>query len=235
MIEYFNYTGADELYLLQDMVVYNNHIAQIFSNSLNSKANILDFGAGIGTITSIVKKKMPNQHIDCLEIDPEQRAILSQKNFKVFSDISEIPENFYTGVFSSNVLEHIEHDVEVLKQLNTKLQSGAKLIFWVPAFMCLWSSLDDRVEHYRRYTRRSLAQTFEAAGFVVEKTYYADSLGFFVALLTKILEKRQSQKQLMTAKTIWFYDRLLFPVSKILDIAVSKILGKNVVIVAHKS
>ena len=64
-------------------------------------------------------------------------------------------------VFSSNVMEHLEDDVEVLRQLHDKLRSGGHLALSVPAFPALWTSLDDRVGHFRRYTVTSIQQALK--------------------------------------------------------------------------
>lgn len=43
----------------------------------------------------------------------------------------------------------------------------------------------DRAEHCRRYTRRTLEESFREAGLQVEKCFYQDSLGFLFARLFK--------------------------------------------------
>ncbi len=74
------------------------------------------------------------------------------------------------GLF--DVVEHIETDVAFLGEIHTALRSGGRAYLTVPAFGWLWSLEDVQAGHFRRYTRRSLTETLEVAGFQVEFVTY---------------------------------------------------------------
>jgi len=91
--------------------------------------------------------------------------------------------------------------------------------------------MDDRVEHCRRYTRTTLEESFQKAGFQVEDSFYQDSLGFFFALLFKGIGNREGK---LNTVLLIMYDKLVFPLSQLLDFLCARMFGKNAVIYARK-
>lgn len=234
MAQSFDYTGKAELDLLTLMHHYNRHIARLCSRYIKPSDRVLDFGAGTGTITELVAQQSGAQ-MDCFELDAGNIAELRRKNFTVFNQLSELPDHHYAAVISSNVLEHVEHEQEVLREIYRAMKPGGVAAFWVPAFHLLWTRMDDRVCHCRRYTRRMLEKSFRNAGFEVRKSFYQDSLGFFITLLAKLVEKiKPSGTELMKPDTIIFYDCVIFPLSKLCDYFCAPFFGKNAFIYARK-
>jgi len=80
-------------------------------------------------------------------------------------------------VVSLNVLEHIEEDLEALRRIAELLWGGGRAVIVVPAYGWLYGTVDAAVGHYRRYTKRSLAEKLQAAGLQVERLYYLNALG----------------------------------------------------------
>jgi SAM-dependent methyltransferase len=70
------------------------------------------------------------------------------------------------GMF--DVLEHIEDERRLLRELHGQLARGGRFYCTVPADPRLWSGADVDAGHFRRYTPATLAATLEASGFVVE-------------------------------------------------------------------
>lgn len=92
------------------------------------------------------------------------------------------------GMF--DVLEHIEDDRQVLCDLHRALRPGGRLYLSVPAYTALWSTEDELVGHYRRYTARSLGRALQAAGFSVEfSTYFFAPLPLPVLFLRTLPSK----------------------------------------------
>ena len=167
----------------------------------------------------------------CIEPDRRQRQQLSDDGFETLADIESVENGTAASVFSLNVLEHIENDSGAVSQIYRKLQPGGTLLIYVPAFRCLWSSLDDQVEHFRRYTKSSLRELVEHAGFVVDEVSYADSLGFAAALLFRGLHREASS---ITGRSVGLYDRWIFPASRFLDKLAHPVFGKNTYVLCHK-
>ncbi|MEM8523732.1 MAG: methyltransferase domain-containing protein [Bacteroidota bacterium] len=84
------------------------------------------------------------------------------------------------AVLLLDVVEHIEYDVEFLKMLYSKnyITENTKIFITVPAFQSLYTTHDDFLGHYRRYTNATLVNTIQQAGFQKIKVGY-----FFASLL----------------------------------------------------
>jgi predicted SAM-dependent methyltransferase len=149
-----------------------------------------------------------------------------------YPNLDKLEENV-DGIYTSNVLEHIEDDQTILNTLYSKLNPGGTLIVYVPAFMLLYSNVDKSVGHYRRYHRHELIHKLKQAQFQIVVAKYCDSIGFLAWLWLKLM-KTQSENNL-DAKMLAMYDRFIFPISRVLDkIGLEYFFGKNVFVVATK-
>ena len=82
-----------------------------------------------------------------------------------------------------DVLEHIEEDEAVLRQLRQAIRPGGGLLVSVPQHPWLWSPIDEYSHHHRRYTSAELVRRVDAAGFrVLRKTSFVSLLLPAVAL-----------------------------------------------------
>lgn len=224
----FQYRGHDVLDLLKGARNYNRWLAdQVWAAKPSQTAKIVDLGAGLGTFAEMLRAR--GLAIDCVEPDHENQAILRDLGFPVKTTIDDHEAESIDYVYTLNVLEHVPEDEELVQAVFARLRRGGHLFIFVPAFPVLWTSLDDHVEHQRRYRRAPLVGMLRRAGFVVERCRYADCLGFFAALLFG-----RSGKAEISPRSVWIYDRLLFPVSKFLDPVLGHLFGKNVLAVCRK-
>ena len=222
------YSGVDLLEALESAHNYNDYLTRLISQSAESK-DLIDFGAGLGTFSK--RLRTAGYHVKCIEPDPVQRQRLEDQGFDALDKITSVPDDSAPFVFSLNVFEHIEHDTVAIREVYQKLKPGGTLLIYVPAFECLWTSLDEKVFHYRRYTKTTLRRLVEQEGFAVEQVRYADSLGFMAALVFRLLNRNAST---LTAAAISFYDRWLFAPSRVLDKLFGRWFGKNVYVLCRK-
>ena len=226
------YSAIAELKLVEILVNYNNAIVRNALKYLKGSKKIVDFGAGIGTLSLIFRNKYKLDPI-CIEIDDENITYLTKRNFHTIKDIDSAPSEL-DAIFSSNVLEHIKDDLIILKKMKDHLKKNGLVYLYIPANMKLWSVLDETVGHYRRYEKKSLIAKLKTAGFKVKKIYYADSLGYLATLLWKI-KNITNKSKFASKKSLIFYDKYIFPVSSFLDnLGLKFILGKNLVAIAEK-
>jgi SAM-dependent methyltransferase len=115
---------------------------------------------------------------------------------------------FLSGQFdlitSSDVLEHIEDDEAVLREMARVARPGGLLVIVVPAFPTLWSNRDERLQHKRRYRRRDLAARVARAGFDVLRSSYCDSFLFpplWLLVKSRLLTGDDPQMRLDVAPT----------------------------------
>jgi SAM-dependent methyltransferase len=74
-------------------------------------------------------------------------------------------------VVAFDILEHIEEDHVAAGEIFRVLRPGGTVLIAVPCDMSLWSAHDVAVGHVRRYTRESLRDVMEKAGFAVESLW----------------------------------------------------------------
>jgi SAM-dependent methyltransferase len=131
-----------------------------------------------------------------------------------------------------SILEHLRQLDWYLVELHRVLRPGGTLFVFVPTFEILWTSLDDEVEHVRRFTRRTLADALARAGFELKSLRYFDSLGFIAALAVRLLESFGLFRY--SVGSISFYDKTLFPFTRLSDRFLSDVMGKNLIAVSRK-
>lgn len=108
------------------------------------------------------------ERVYCIEkADNLQKFYQNNDKLKLYTDIGDF-DRTADLIYSYNVLEHIKDDVLILKILKEKLNPGGVLLLYLPAFQCLYSSMDKKVGHYRRYTRPRLMSLLQQSGFVIE-------------------------------------------------------------------
>lgn len=223
------YTGVDILHALEEATNYNALLVDLVLRSADGRRRMLDFGAGIGTFAKLLRTQ--GNDIVCVEFDAYLASALARQGFPTFRTLDEVRNGSFEFIFALNVLEHIEDDRTVLESLGAKLTKNGRLLVYVPAFQCLWTSMDDKVKHYRRYRRTDLASLTHSAGLSVRESRYMDSLGFFATLAFKILANEPGH---LSPRAVRLYDRFLVPLSRILDSFVGRLFGKNVYVVASK-
>lgn len=222
------YSGVDILEALESAHNYNDYLTRLVRESTESN-DLIDFGAGIGTFSK--RLRTAGYRVRCIEPDPVQRRRLEQQGFDTLENITSIPDDSASFIFSLNVFEHIEHDAIAIREVRQKLKPGGTLLIYVPAFECLWTSLDEKLGHHRRYTKTRLLRLVEQEGFAIEHVRYADCLGFVAVLLFRLLNRSAST---VTATAISIYDRVLFWPSRALDRLFGRWFGKNVYVLCRK-
>jgi hypothetical protein len=70
--------------------------------------------------------------------------------------------------------------------ISERLKPGGRILLTVPAHPWMWSAHDVVNHHKRRYTKRGLRETIEAAGLKVELLSYFNSLLFPLAAAARL-------------------------------------------------
>ena len=215
-----------DLEVMRGAELYRNDLINRIA-AANIKGRVVDVGAGIGLYASAWRMRTGRAPL-CLEIEPYFIESLKREGFDVCMALEDLPAGL-DAAYSINVLEHIEDPVTFLKRLRAKLKNGSSLYLYVPAFSSLYSEWDQRVGHFRRYELSLLVEHVSAAGFEIEDQGYADSLGFIATWLLKKVGKTGGA---VNPNSVKFYDRVIFPISRLLDNLVGRWFGKNCWVVA---
>jgi SAM-dependent methyltransferase len=223
------YTGIENLEVMREAANYNRYLQSLVERHAAGARRVIDFGAGSGTFA--IPCAAAGLALTAVEPDEQLRELLTAAGITAVADAAALPNEAFQYAYTLNVLEHIEDDVEALRVLRAKLVPSGRLFVYVPAFPVLFTSMDRRVRHVRRYTRATLRGSLEAAGFEIVMLRYADSLGFAATLLFKALDNGRGD---VNRRLLRLYDRLAFPVSRALDALTHRWFGKNLLALAAK-
>ena len=222
------YTGEDYLNALEVAENYNDFIAESFARWIGDSTRIVDFGAGTGLLARKVREKT-GKDVQCLEPAENMKKYLPGV---VLESLEEVPDGSIDFIYSSNVLEHIEDDAAIIAEMGRVLKPAGRVCLYLPACQCLFSQLDRRVGHYRRYDKPRLKRLFEPEKWKVLDLRYADSLGFAATWYYKLFGSKTGDFHIPSLK---FYDRVVFPASRLIDrMTFGFCPGKNVFVCAEK-
>ena len=218
------YTGTANLEAMAGADNYNNFQLDLVRRRLRPGARVLDFGAGIGTFANALRASGCAPL--CVEPDRAQAAVIAASGLPVVHGIAEVADGSIDFAYSFNVMEHIADDVAAMQALRRSIAPGGQALIYVPAFQVLFTDMDRLVGHERRYRAAELRSKLASAGFQVNSVLYADALGFFATLVYKWTDRSAGH---INPRALKLYDRVVFPVSRLLDVlGVSRLLGKNV-------
>ena len=221
--------GDENLDLMKDAPRYTKYVGGLVGRLLPSAGFIVEIGSGNGQQTRAVIS--PSERLVCVEPSRQQQASLRQLGYTVVENVCEIPFDSVDALFSLNCFEHVEDDTNLLRQSISKMPVGGRVVIFVPALPILFSEMDARVGHVRRYTKKSLCKLLNDAGVAVEHLRYVDSIGALLSLLYRVLPLSTGEP---SSWTIRFYDLLLLPVSRLIDTFCHRFIGKNLLVVGSK-
>jgi SAM-dependent methyltransferase len=226
------FSGSDNLEVMTEARNYNAFVLSLALRDARQGLRLLDFGAGSGTFAREVARAATPARLVCVEPDPLLRARLAAAGLEAAASMDAVAPSSIDYAYSLNVLEHVERDEEALGQLHAALAPGASLFIYVPAFKVLWSPMDTQVGHLRRYRRAELQAKCTRAGFQVDSARYVDSIGFLASLWLRAFGNRAGR---LNPAAVRFYDRFIFPASRLVDSVTGRWFGKNIALRARKA
>lgn len=230
-----DYAGG-ELELFADAHNWKAYFSAVLAPQL--RGCVLEVGAGLGS-TTLALCSPAAKSWDCLEPDAELNgkltALLGQHNWPcpVRARIGTLGDLARTELFDTiiyiDVLEHIANDRAELAAAVSHLAPGGRLVVLAPAFQFLFSEFDASVGHHRRYTKPSLL-ALAPPGLTLFSCRYLDSVGLMASLANRMVLRAS----LPTPKQIRTWDRLMVPLSRILDKVACYKFGRSIIAVWSK-
>jgi glycosyltransferase involved in cell wall biosynthesis len=161
---------------------------------------VLEVGAGVGNQTQWF---IDRDRVVASDIEPHYVRELRTKfgpltHVRVASfrfplsdaDRADLERERIDTIVCMNVLEHIEDDRRTLCDFARVLQSDGHLVLLVPAMKALYGTLDENLNHFRRYDYQPLRDLLTACGFEIEHVQFVNRPGVFGWWLNSRVLKR---------------------------------------------
>lgn len=151
----------------------------------------VEMGAGTGHMTGLFLERGFTGA--CHDLGEDSRRMMREnlafagERMIVADNLSELQEAGFDYLFAFEVLEHIDADLEVLRDWMRYLKSGGRILVSVPAHARKFGRSDVLVGHVRRYEKEALRSLLEDAGVAdIEIINY----GYPITELTRRLSNR---------------------------------------------
>jgi SAM-dependent methyltransferase len=145
----------------------------------------LEVGCGTGFVLKAMAERFTQVTFAGSEVFREGLTFAAQRAPSaelLQMDARRVPfQSEFDVIGAFDVLEHIDQDDEVLREMYGAIKPGGGIILTVPQHPWLWSDTDVYAHHERRYSRRELKSKAESAGF---RVVYITS---FVSILLPVL------------------------------------------------
>jgi SAM-dependent methyltransferase len=143
--------------------------------------SFLEVGCGGGVVLAALRDAFPGLRLVGGELYEEGLAVARRRVPEAelvaldARDLGFADEFDVVGAF--DVLEHLDDDEDVLRQMRAAARPGGGILVLVPQHRWLWSEHDEIVEHRRRYTRPELLAKADRAGIeTIEVTSFVTTL-----------------------------------------------------------
>ena len=163
----------------------NRVLLWVLARKVGHFRSLLEIGCGTGFVLEGIAKAYPRAELFGSEYFDEgltfaRKRIPSAKFAQLDATVMD-EFQCYDVIGAFDVIEHIDQDERVLRNLARALKPEGALIISVPQHRWLWSVIDEHACHVRRYTRLELVDKVKRAGLRVE---YVTS---FVSLLLPLM------------------------------------------------
>ncbi len=224
---------------LEIMAVANNYQNWMYRQIAPYVGNrILEVGAGIGNLTRLLTNRDLIVPTDISELCVDQLHQRLGDDLRVKPKLLDLGEprdedwsRFeFDTVICLNVLEHVEDHQRALKFMYSVLVPGGRVVILVPAFMFLYGTIDEKIGHFRRYTRRDLLPRMREAGFKIECAFYMNVIGMAGWFWNNRLRRRKEED----LSQILVFDRYIAPWAERLEKFLPPPFGLSLIAIGYK-
>ena len=226
----YSYIGS-ELELFSEARNWKAYYRQSIQKYLG--AEVLEVGAGIGSTTEFLCRGNHQRWL-CLEPDPQLAKTLNSYiasgslpnccELKVGTLLDLSPKEKFDNIIYIDVLEHIKDDKLEIKKAYNHLKQGGFLVVLAPAHQWLFTPFDEAIGHYRRYNKRMLKAIIPSDELKCISLRYLDCVGLIASLGNRLLLKSKMPNK----QQILVWDKVMVPISKIVDPLIQYSVGKSI-------
>jgi len=163
-----DYISAPAPRLILRMLCLHSMIRTVIAE-LPRASEFVEIGSGLGDTAHLLVDELKPSGVRLYELSDVAREKLENR-FRDHVNI-DVCDEFNESVQSCDVLavmevlEHIEDDNKMLKDIHSSLTTNGWLIGSVPAYSSKWQDSDEMVGHFRRYDKNELVNKLLSAGF----------------------------------------------------------------------
>jgi SAM-dependent methyltransferase len=190
--------GYDALYAAESrhfwFVNRSRLIAWAIARYFPGVRSLFDAGCGTGGVLRALRAALPHLRLSAGDAHVSGLAFarrqLPDVSF-VQLDVRQMPfdgEFDLVGLF--DVLEHLDDEMHVLREIHRATRPGGGLIVTVPQHRWLWSALDEYSHHRRRYSRGDLLTKIRRAGFTIDRVTSFMALTLPAQLAARLRKRR---------------------------------------------
>jgi glycosyltransferase involved in cell wall biosynthesis len=189
--------GSQILARLSQAKKYNAWLADTIRGYCGDR--VLEIGSGVGNIT---KHLIPRWRYVASDVNPlylqrlgaltDDRPYLQAAHCDI-TDLSTFPTTpeGYDTVICLNVIEHIDDDIAALSNIRRVLSEKGRAIVLVPQGQWNFGTLDEVLEHKRRYSKQALHKLAENCGFKVLELMELNRVGTVAWFMNGRLMRRR--------------------------------------------
>lgn len=176
-------------------------VVQPLLDSLGSMESVVEVGCGEGAIATRLAPRA--RRFVAFEPDAASATVAARRleafpHARVLQEkVPEVPEEpaeLADLVCAFEVLEHQQDDRAALRAWARHIRPGGHLLLSVPAGPERMGPWDDRVGHYRRYSRQTLTETLHSSGFErVAISLYGFPVGYLLEAVRNAIAKRMKE------------------------------------------
>ncbi len=197
------------------------------------RGDVLEVGAGLGETTAALLDNRPTAWL-CLEPDAAladrlrarvaglSNAARTEVATGALADLP--PDRRFDCILYIDVLEHIADDRTELNGAAERLRPDGRLIVLAPAHNRLYTPFDRAIGHFRRYNRPML-RALAPSGLTLERLEYLDAVGLLCSVANRLVLGRERP----SLANILFWDRVLVPLSRLVDPLTGYRVGRSLV------
>jgi SAM-dependent methyltransferase len=143
---------------------------------LPSGSRLLDVGCGTGGLSAELAQRY---RVTGADPSPAAVAIARRRGIDAIEMQAGQPlPGGFDAACAFDVLEHVDDDVQLARQLAGAVRPDGIVAVTVPAYRSLWSAMDELGGHRRRYRLRQLGGVMAAAGIRRVHASYFNALLF---------------------------------------------------------
>lgn len=194
---------------------------------------LLEVGCGTGNVSNFLSLKGYNvtgceYYKDAID--------LAWPGFRIIRGDAEnlpFPDDSFDVVGLFDVIEHLEDDVPPLTEACRVAKGDGIIAITVPARTELWSTVDERSLHKRRYQKKSLQQAIIKAGLRPMLTEYM-FMSLYIPMKLSRHKNDSVRDQLKVNYVVNAFLKSLFSVERIISKLTPPPIGTSLIAIAKK-